>query len=256
MCLCHADVLTVQAKKINFLFIEALKENKSRLSLLLLKKQFERKISMYSLYYAQGACSKPINILLQEAGEKFELKRISLQDGEHKTPEFLKINPRGQIPVLMEDGKPLVEGAAIITYLADKHNSAYMPQSGWERAEALQWLMFANATLHTAYAKVLWLSRIIEDSEEKTKLIEIACDDIQSIWDRIENHLSTSNQTFLAGQSITVGDIVTAVISGWNFIPREINFGPKTRDLISKVEALADFQKATNAEQEQAAQAA
>jgi len=190
-----------------------------------------------------------VHVLLNEIGEKFEAQKLSMQDGEHKKPDFLKINPRGQVPVLQEDGKTLLEGAAILTYLCDKHKSPLLPQSGWDRAEALQWLMFGNSTLHNGYSKAAFIARNGEDGPAKDKLVNAACDQIQEYWNQIETHLAQSGKPYVCGDKCTIADILIAVIANWGFLPRQFSFGPKTKALLKSVIARPAYQKAIATEQ-------
>jgi glutathione S-transferase len=72
---------------------------------------------MIKLYYSPGACSLAAHIVLEELGIAFEPVLVSLAEGEHKRPEFLRINPKARVPALNVDGKVLTETVAILTYL-------------------------------------------------------------------------------------------------------------------------------------------
>jgi glutathione S-transferase len=171
---------------------------------------------------------------------------LDRETNEIKSPAFLKLNPRGQIPVLVEDGKAMREGAAIIVYLCDKHKSSLLPQSGWERASALQWLMFANSSLHPAYGRTGWISKNLPEGELQTKAVNEARAQIQTMWDQVEEHLAAQGTTYLAGKDVTVGDIVVTVIANWN--PQNYKFGPKTKALLKAVTSRPAYQKALAAE--------
>lgn len=202
---------------------------------------------MYKLYYSPGACSMAVHVVLNEIGAKFETVSVSIPDGQTRTPEFLKLNPRGQIPLLIADGKPLREGAAIITYLCDTHKSPLIPAQGWERAQALQWLMFANSSLHPMYSRAAWLAfRAQGDEAARKALADQTCDQIQQAWDQVEEHLKTS--PYLAGKDCTAGDILLTVIANWTFIPKAITFGPNTKKLLKAVSTRPAYQKALAAE--------
>jgi glutathione S-transferase len=58
---------------------------------------------MYHLYYSAGSCSMAIHIALREMGLDFDLIDTSLGAGKNRSAEFLALNPRGQVPVLVED---------------------------------------------------------------------------------------------------------------------------------------------------------
>ncbi|MDN6833795.1 MAG: glutathione S-transferase N-terminal domain-containing protein, partial [Enterobacterales bacterium] len=74
------------------------------------------------LFYKAGACSLSPHIVLREAGLDFTIERVDLATKKTEHGEdFLKINPKGQVPALqLDDGSLLTEGVAIVQYLADK----------------------------------------------------------------------------------------------------------------------------------------
>lgn len=202
---------------------------------------------MYQLHYAPGTCSMAIHVLLNELNEPVELVSASLSEGKNRTPEFLKLNPRGQVPVLIEDGKVLREGGAILVYLSDKFNSALLPRDGFARAKALEWLMFGNSTLHPAYARAFFQHKVLGDAAAENPLYTPAIEAIQKLWDEVEQVLQT--QPYLAGESITVGDILLTVIANWSgMLKKPVNIGPKTKALFSRVIARPAYQKALAAE--------
>jgi glutathione S-transferase len=203
---------------------------------------------MYQLYYSPGACSMAIHAVLNELNQKVELKPVSLQNGDTRTPEYLKMNPRGQVPLLLVDGKPMVEGAAMITYLCDTHGpTELLPAKGWERAQALQWLMFANSTLHPAYSRIFGLMRNVKDEAQKAELIGLAINQVQTLWDQIEQELQ--HKPYLAGSHCTAGDIVTTVIANWgSSFPKPLTFGPKTQAMLKAVSNRLSFRNAMVAE--------
>ncbi|MFP5325790.1 MAG: glutathione S-transferase N-terminal domain-containing protein, partial [Gammaproteobacteria bacterium] len=69
------------------------------------------------LFYAPGACSFVPHAMLELAGAPFEPMMVKLHKGEQKSPEYLALNPKGQVPVLVADGKPLNQIVAICDYL-------------------------------------------------------------------------------------------------------------------------------------------
>lgn len=168
---------------------------------------------MYRLFYSPGACSMAVHVVLNEMGVPFALDRRPIPDGATRTPEFLKINPRGQIPVLQDGTEYIKEGAAILIYLMDKHQSALLPREGIARARALEWLCWCNATLHNAYSKAFWAKRAFGDKPYKDDVLSPACAAIQALWDEAEERLGKS--PFLAGDSVSAADIMLAVMANW-----------------------------------------
>lgn len=200
----------------------------------------------YKLYYSPGACSLAAHVILNEIGEKAEFIKTPTSDGSTRTPDFLKINPFGGIPVLSEGNNSINEGGAIITYLCDKHNSPLLPKSGWERATALKWLMFANATLHPAYGRTFWISKNLPADQQEAAL-KTAREQIQKLWDTIEAELEKQGTPYLNGKDVTAGDILVTVIANWN--PQNYKFGPKTKALLKSVSSRPAYQKALATEE-------
>jgi glutathione S-transferase len=197
------------------------------------------------LYYASGACSFAIHAMLIECGAQFEAQKVDLQGGEQRQPEFLKINSRGQIPVLVDGQKTIREGAAIISYLAEKFKSPLLPQSGEGHIEALEAMMFCNATLHPAYSRCFFISRQDIDAASKTKLLDVAFASLQNLWDDVEAQLNRT--AYFAGANLTIADFMLCTMANWTLYATP-KFGPKTKSLFASVTARPSYQAALAAE--------
>jgi glutathione S-transferase len=102
------------------------------------------------LYYSPGACSIGIHVLLAEIGKPYELRKVSLKDGEQYKPEFLSINPKAKVPTLMrDDGTVLTEFPAIATWLAlTNRDKQLLPEDPDAQARALEAMDYLVATVH------------------------------------------------------------------------------------------------------------
>jgi glutathione S-transferase len=118
---------------------------------------------MLALYFAPGASSMAPHIALHEIGVPFESRPISFADKENRTPEYLAINPGGQVPTLLIDGRPLTEVAAILFYLARRFPAAgLLPQHELEaQAQVVSWMSYIAATVHPARRQGLDHARAI-----------------------------------------------------------------------------------------------
>lgn len=85
------------------------------------------------LYFAPQSCALVPLITLTEAGADFELRPLNMRKGEHMTPQYLKLNPKHRVPLLLLDGKPLSENVAIQIWIA-----RHFPQAGLLPDEPLQ----------------------------------------------------------------------------------------------------------------------
>jgi glutathione S-transferase len=113
----------------------------------------EEAFQMLTLYYAPGACSLAAHIVLEEAGEKYEAKRVNLAQGEQRTEAYLKIHPLGRVPALLLDsGEPLTENTAILPYLGKRFG--LWPADLLAEARALSLLGFFATNVHPAHAHI------------------------------------------------------------------------------------------------------
>ncbi len=102
------------------------------------------------LYYAPGACSIGIHVLLEEIGKPYEAVRLNFQEGQQYKPEFTSVNPKSKVPTLArDDGSVLTEYPAIAVWLASTFPEAkLLPQGAEKLARALEATDYAVATLH------------------------------------------------------------------------------------------------------------
>jgi glutathione S-transferase len=107
---------------------------------------------MLMLYLAPGASSMAPHIALNEVGAEFALRPLSLRKKEHRTEEYLTINPEGTVPTLLIDGRPITEVAAILFYLARRYpDSNLLPRDDIEvEAHVVSWMSFIASTLQPA----------------------------------------------------------------------------------------------------------
>jgi glutathione S-transferase len=105
-----------------------------------------------SFYFAPGASSMAPHIALHEVGATFEARPVSFADNTQRTLDYLALNPMGQVPLLLIDGRPLTEVAGILFYLARRFPEANLLPVGDIEAEAqvVSWMSFLAATVHPA----------------------------------------------------------------------------------------------------------
>lgn len=195
----------------------------------------------YTLYTSPGACSMAVHAIMNEIGAPFTLEIADIHKGQTASDAFKKINPRGQVPVLMVEGSPITEGAAQIAYLLDTHTNTLMPKNGLTRAKALEGLMFANATLHPAYSKLFWCKKNKWEDAQKS-----AFTNVQTLWNQVEETINKNGGSYYCGSQITPADILLTVFANW--MPTDFTFGPKTKALFSAVSARPAFAKAMASE--------
>lgn len=102
-----------------------------------------------SLYYAPISCALVPYIMMTEAQVDFEVNVINLRKKEHLQPEYVKINPKHKVPLLVVDGLTLSENPAMQMWLDNQFPKAgILPKDSWEKAQALSILSWCSAGIH------------------------------------------------------------------------------------------------------------
>lgn len=122
---------------------------------------------MLQLHYYPGNASFAPHVLLREIGLPFELKLVRRMEGAHKQPEYLKLNPNGQIPVLVDGDLVLYETAAICMHLADSHPAAALapPPGTRERAHFYKWMAWLTNTPQAMLMHYFYPERLVDDGD-------------------------------------------------------------------------------------------
>lgn len=109
-------------------------------------------MSKVVLYHAAPSRSSIIRWMLEEIGEPYDIKLLSLKDGENQKPDFLALNPMGKVPVIEHNGTIVSEASAIALYLAESFPKAglQVPPGDPRRGDYLKWLFFGPSCLEPA----------------------------------------------------------------------------------------------------------
>ena len=119
----------------------------------------------YTLYTESTPNPLKVHLMLEELAVDYTSVRLSLGKEEQKSPEFLKINPNGRIPVLVDHDAGdfiIIESGAILQYLAEKH-SAYTATDPKGRSEVNQWLMWQMGGLGPMFGQLLVFAAAFEN---------------------------------------------------------------------------------------------
>lgn len=112
---------------------------------------------MTTLYMAPYTCARVTMIALEQAQVAFDIEPVRFMRGEHKSPEFKQLNPKGKVPALAIDNTVLTENVAMLWYLHERHPEArLLPEADRPaaRAEILADLCFCSATLHPLVTRI------------------------------------------------------------------------------------------------------
>jgi glutathione S-transferase len=165
------------------------------------------------LYYLPGACSMADHIVLEWIGKPYEAQPVARE--ALRSPDYLKINPSGQVPALVvEDDWVLTQNVAILNYLIDRFPDANLAGNGSprERAEVNRWLCFINADVHGAFKPLFGPQRFIADDSQHTALQDAARQQLRGHFERLNAQLA--DREWLTGHR-SVADAYLFVVVRW-----------------------------------------
>jgi GST-like protein len=161
---------------------------------------------MIDLYAAGTSNGMRARIALEECGLEYTFHPVALDKGEHKTPQFLAMNPNGQIPVIVDrdapGGKPvtLSQSTAILIYCAEK-SGKYLPQDGAARAAMLEALMIASTDVTPIFGSCFGLMRSKEPHAPSIQLFKDRLHAFFKVWDD-----KLAQRKYCAGDEVTIAD--------------------------------------------------
>lgn len=151
---------------------------------------------------------------LQELDAAFEFVTVNLPAGEHRHPDFLRLNPAGKLPVLVDGDLVLTESAAIVMYLAEKYAAkGLMPADLTQRAQAYRWSLFAVTELEQPLWRIAKHSFLYPEEKRLAEDIALAREEFRAMAAVLDRHME--GREFIVGDSMTVADCVTAYVLDW-----------------------------------------
>ncbi|MFL4555810.1 glutathione transferase GstA [Yersinia kristensenii] len=162
------------------------------------------------LFYKPGACSLSPHIVLREAGLDFSIESVDLATKKTETGEdYLRINPKGQVPaLLLDDGSLLTEGVAIVQYLADKvpDRQLIAPSGTLSRYHAIEWLNFVATELHKGFSPLF-------NPKTPDEYKAIARERLDKQFSYVDSELAKHD--YLLGAKFSVADAYLFTVTRW-----------------------------------------
>ena len=172
---------------------------------------------MYKLYYNPGNANLAPHMLLEELGAAYELVLVDRDRNAHNSPEYLKLNPNGQIPTLVDGDLVLYETAAICLHLVDRHPEAGLaPPCGSEaRAHFYEWLIYLTYTQQAELLVYFYPERLVDDALAADQVKRHAEERIGRMLDLIEEALAAHGQPYLLGADFSAVDPYLLMLARW-----------------------------------------
>lgn len=168
----------------------------------------EPMIELYSWATGNG---RRASIVLEESGLPYTVHAMELSTKVQKEPWYIKLNPYGRIPVIVDHGdergdftEPVVlsESGAILIHVAEKAGKL-LPSSGAARAETLKWLFFGTSDISPMAMQVHWLVRL-RDGGKPHQNLDVYRDEVRTLYGIMDRRLAEAN--YLAGE-YSIADI-------------------------------------------------
>lgn len=177
-----------------------------------------------TLYFSPGACSRVALEALETTGVAYTARPVALSAGAQRQNDYLALNPKGKVPLLLTREGALSEIVAIVSWLDMQHpEAALLPpeRDAWARAQALSWLSWSVSTLHGLVFRLRMASRIHPAPEVQSRIQNIAMSDLAEQLAVAENALA-DGRPWLGGAQWSMADshvcwaVGRAMDSGWD----------------------------------------
>ena len=183
-----------------------------------------------------GNCLK-VKWVARRVGVAFDWREVDIMTGATRTPDYLAMNPAGQVPtVILEDGRALAQSNAIILHLAE--GSDLIPEDAYERAKMLEWLFWEQYSHEPAIAVARFRMLFLGQGKDELdpKLVERGA----AALARLE--LGLRDGPYLVGGRLSLADVALVAYTRWAHEGGfELVSYPRLRAWISRVEQALDI---------------
>jgi glutathione S-transferase len=174
---------------------------------------------MIQLHYFPGNASMTPHMLLEELGVPYELRLVDRKVNAQKSAEYLRLNPNGKIPVLVEGDFVLYETAAICLHLVDTHpEAALAPTIGTaERAQFYKWIAWLGNTLQAEMQMYFYPDRWVDagDAAAAAQIRAHAEQRIEAMIDQLDAELARHGGPWFAGATYSALDPYVLMLCRW-----------------------------------------
>ena len=170
----------------------------------------------YTLYYSPGAASLAVHWMLIELRIPFEAKRVDIDAGAQRSPEYLRLNPTGRVPTLVVEGVPHGESTALLMLLAERHPEKKLaPAPGAPtRADWLETMIYLANTVLPAMRDWFYADKD-GDPQGAEAVKALARRRIEGAWDRLDARLA-DGRIHLLGSELSTVDFLGTMLMRWS----------------------------------------
>jgi glutathione S-transferase len=174
---------------------------------------------MIQLHYDPGTASMVPHIVLEEIGAPYERVLVPRSANAHKQPDFLRLNPNGLIPVLVEGDLVLYETAAIVLHLGDTHPESRLvpPLASAERAHFYKWLIWLTNTLQASLIAYFYPERWVDEGNAAgaAEVKRRAERKVAGLLEQLDGELARHGQAWFGGVQYSALDPYVFTLCRW-----------------------------------------
>lgn len=193
----------------------------------------------YVLYYSPGAASLALHWMLLELGQPFEAVKVDIELGEQKRPDFLAINPSGQLPALIVDGTARAEVAAMLMLIAerDPERRFDVPAGAPERADYLQLMVYLANVLQPAFRA--WFYPHEPAGEAQVEAVQaMARGRVEAALQRLDDRMA-DGRAYMLGERLTAADFLATMLCRWSRnMPQPATDWPHLKPYLDRMRAM------------------
>lgn len=197
---------------------------------------------MITLYGSPRSSAGRCLWTLEETGVAYTTKEVDMRNKEHKSPDFLKINPNGKIPVLVDGDYKLFESMAINFYLAEAYKKELLGTTAMEKGLVHQWSFWASSEVQGPIIEIFIQKVFMPDEKRDQKVIEDNLAKLPALLSVLNTSLE--GKKYLVGNQFTLADLNTAtVISICPMIGEDLTKYPNVKSWLGAMTERPAFQK-------------
>jgi glutathione S-transferase len=168
-----------------------------------------------TLYFSPGSCSLAPHIVLEEIGLPFQLSHSSTSDGSTRTPEYLQMNPKGRVPVLVTGNSVLTEAPAILLHLATSNPDQQLLSGTPDGlVRSIEWFNWLSGTVHAVAVRQVWRPESFTDMcEQHEDIVAKGKQNLEDSFAQIEFRLAKTD--WAVGDRYSIVDPYLLVFYRW-----------------------------------------
>lgn len=198
------------------------------------------------LYYSKQSRSTRPRWMLEELGLDYQIVPMDLRAGDQRQPEFRKLNPLTQIPVLQDGERVICESGAICLYLADRYKPGTLAPALDRRGDYYRFCFYIYNTLEHQLVEIFLHSRFLPEEQRKPERVEQARTLLKVRLQIISEHLAS--RSYITEERFTAADVLVGSALDWADMLGLLGDFPGLRSYIAKLKARPAYQIAHEVE--------